>query len=185
MTQKEFTALVEQYERLVYTICFQLTGDHHTAQDLAQETFLSAYRHIDSCAEGSYRPWLARIAANKAKDFLKSAAARREQTAETLPEPAGGEALAPAPEELLLETDGAAEIRRRIYALGTPYREPAILFFLEELPPGEIARRLGRPEKTVYTQISRARQLLRTQLGAQKPTKKQPPPRGSGKESPP
>ena len=165
MTRKEFTLLVEQYEKLVYTICFQLTQDHHIAQDLAQETFLSAYSHMDSCTDGNYRPWLTRIAANKAKDFLKSAV-RREEATEILPEPAGTDACLSAPEQLLLSADNAEEIRRRIYGLGTPYREPAILFFLEELPPGEISRRLGRPEKTVYTQLSRARQLLKAQLTA-------------------
>ena len=49
MTKEEFSRLVLQYEKLVYTICFQLTRDAAAAEDLAQETFLSAsvsYTHL-------------------------------------------------------------------------------------------------------------------------------------------
>ena len=45
MTKEEFSRLVLQYEKLVYTICFQLTRDAAAAEDLAQETILSAYLH--------------------------------------------------------------------------------------------------------------------------------------------
>ena len=69
MNPAKFSQVVEQYQKLVYTICFQMVRDHHTAEDLAQETFLSAYSHIDRCPEESLRPWLARIATNKAKDW--------------------------------------------------------------------------------------------------------------------
>ena len=43
MTAAEFTILVQKHQGLVYTVCRQLTGDDHIAQDLAQETFLSAF----------------------------------------------------------------------------------------------------------------------------------------------
>ena len=48
MTQREFSQFVTQYEKLVFTICYQFVKDYHEAQNLSQETFLSAYRHIDS-----------------------------------------------------------------------------------------------------------------------------------------
>ena len=77
MTAAEFTVLVQKHQGLVYTVCRQLTGDDHIAQDLAQETFLSAWKSIDRCPPGAQPQWLARIAANKAKDYLKSAWHRR------------------------------------------------------------------------------------------------------------
>ena len=43
MTNEKFKALVEQHERLVFTICYQLVQDYHEAQNLAQETFVSAF----------------------------------------------------------------------------------------------------------------------------------------------
>lgn len=77
MTKEAFSQLVVQYERLVYTICFQLVRDAAAAEDLTQETFLSAYLHRDTMPAGYERQWLARIAANKAKDICKAPIIRR------------------------------------------------------------------------------------------------------------
>ena len=73
MTSLEFGAMVRQYQNLVYTVCHQLVPDEQEAQDLTQETFLSAWRAIDRCPPGYEKQWLARIASNKAKDYLRSA----------------------------------------------------------------------------------------------------------------
>ena len=61
-------------------ICRQLVADEGYAQDLTQETFLSAWRSMDRCPAGYEKQWLARIASNKAKDYLRSAWARRVNT---------------------------------------------------------------------------------------------------------
>ena len=76
MTTQEFSTMVQKYQALVYTVCHQLVPDVQEAQDLTQETFLAAWRAIDRCPPGFEKQWLARIAANKAKDYLRSAAAR-------------------------------------------------------------------------------------------------------------
>lgn len=77
MNAAQFESFVNQYEKLVYTVCWQLVRDRELAQDLSQETFLSAWRSIERCPEGHEAQWLARIAANKAKDHLRSAWNRR------------------------------------------------------------------------------------------------------------
>ena len=151
---------MRQYEKLIYTVCYQFTQNHHTAQDLAQETFLAAYRRIDACDPAHYRPWLTRIAANKAKDHLKSAAHQREHPVDFLPE----QAVRDGPEEALLQSVGEEDLRKHIRALKEPYRAPAVLFFLENRTIPEITKALNRPEKTVYTQLSRARKLLQNSL---------------------
>lgn len=84
MTTLEFNALVRQYQGLVYTVCHQLVPDEGDAQDLAQETFLAAWRAIDRCPPGYEKQWLARIASNKAKDYLRSAWVRRVNTREMI-----------------------------------------------------------------------------------------------------
>lgn len=73
LTNASFSQLVVQYERLVYTVCFQLVRDAAAAEDLTQETFLSAYLHRDAIPPGYERQWLCRVATNKAKDYLQSA----------------------------------------------------------------------------------------------------------------
>ena len=118
MTSDEFSQLVRQYERLVYTICYQFTKDHQLAEDLAQETLLSAYTHRDDCPPGSYKPWLARITTNKAKDYLKSAYHRRVSAAEDGEMPAVADVLnaMPPPEDITIAKDEAARIRDTILA---------------------------------------------------------------------
>ena len=69
--------MVQKYQALVYTVCHQLVPDVQEAQDLTQETFLAAWQAIDRCPSGFEKQWLARIASNKAKDYLRSAWVRR------------------------------------------------------------------------------------------------------------
>ena len=64
LTNASFSQLVVQYERLVYTVCFQLVRDAAAAEDLTQETFLSAYLHRDAIPPGYERQWLCRVATN-------------------------------------------------------------------------------------------------------------------------
>ena len=161
ITKERFTELVLQYERLVYTVCFQLVREPAAAEDLTQETFLSAYIHRESMPEGYERQWLSRIAANKAKDHLQSAWNRRT----VLPgEEELARGLAPPAEEAVLRRSGEADILRAIRELKEPYRQVCRLCLLEERSAEEAALALGRPVKTVYTQLSRGRQLLREDL---------------------
>lgn len=165
MTEKEFHVLVTAYEKLVYTICYQLVQDAQIAEDLAQETFLSAYLHIDRCPKGAERPWLARIATNKAKDYLKSAYRRRVQLNQDDQEysdkviPFSSE-----PEEQFISREGFLDLRQKILDLREPYHKVSVLYFLEEKDITEIGKILNRPVKTVHTQLYRARSMLKESL---------------------
>ncbi len=72
--------------------------------------------------------------------------------------------LAPPAEEAVLRKSGEAEILRSIRELKEPYRQVCRLCLLEERSPEEAALALGRPVKTVYTQLSRGKKLLREAL---------------------
>ena len=91
LTNEEFTGLMQQYQRLVYTVCLQFVHDPHTAEDLTQDTFLSAFSAIDRCEPQYYKQWLVRVAANKCKDHLKSAWVRKVEAPgdDAMPEPRG------------------------------------------------------------------------------------------------
>ena len=55
MNTERFEMMMVQYQRLVYSVCYQMVCDEQLAQDLAQDTFLSAWLHLDSCREGNDR----------------------------------------------------------------------------------------------------------------------------------
>lgn len=167
LTTLEFSAMVQQYQSLVYTVCHQLVPDVEDAQDLTQETFLAAWRAIDRCPPGFEKQWLARIAANKAKDYLRSAWVRRVNTP-------GDEVLAlegapPGlePEQQVLDTLGAEELTRMILDLREPYKTPCRLVLLEQHTMAQAARLCGRPEKTVSAQIYRAKKMLAQKIREQ------------------
>ena len=163
LTSEQFSQLVGTYERLVYTVCRQMVKDPAAAEDLCQETFLSAWQHRGACPTGYEKQWLARIATNKAKDFLQSAYERH--TVRSEPDELTEIARAgPEPEDEAISAIEAQAIRELILALREPYRAPCVLFFLEGNSAEETAKRLRRPEKTVRTQIRRAQQMLREQI---------------------
>ncbi len=167
MTNRQFAKIVDQYQGLVYTVCYQLVKDHQLAEDLTQETFLSAFLHMDSCPPDKYKPWLARIAANKATDHLRSAWHRHVNTPgeEGLPEgPSPGTAAPPGPEELVESETGAAAIREMVEELKEPYLLVSRMYFLQQRSIPEIAQALRRPPKTVSTQLARARKILQQKI---------------------
>lgn len=162
MREQDFEAFVRQYEKLVFTVCYQLVKDYGEAQNLTQDTFLSAYRHIDSYTGDNYKPWLIRIASNKAKDFLRSAYHRRVDTTDDLEAlPMQAESSA---EQETVSRDSARLIAELIQSLEEPYHKVSVLYFLEEKSIEEIAGILERPPKTVETQLYRARKKLRAVL---------------------
>ena len=151
--------MVQKYQALVYTVCHQLVPDAGDAQDLTQETFLAAWRAIDRCPPGYEKQWLARIASNKAKDYLRSAWVRRVNT--------------PGDEVLALEgappgTLGEEELTQMILDLREPYKTPCRLVLLEQHTAAQAAQLCGRPPKTVEAQVYRGKKMLAQQILAQR-----------------
>lgn len=140
MNALEFDRLVQKYQSLVYTICRQLVADEGYAQDLTQETFLSAWRSMDRCPAGYEKQWLARIASNKAKDYLRSAWARRVNTPGDDVLALEGAPPGSEPEAQVLEALGEEELTQRILALREPTRRPAASCCWNSTP-----RRRSRP----------------------------------------
>ncbi len=160
MTTEQWQKSIEQYEKLIFTICYQMVHDYHEAQNLTQETFLSAYTHKESCQIETVKPWLARIATNKAKDYLKSAYFRKERMEIS----EGEKDPSPLPEILYLEKEGMEKIKTHILNLQEPYKLVSCMYFLEGKSISEISKVLQRPQKTVQTQLYRSKKILQKKL---------------------
>jgi len=136
-----------------------LLRDAGRADDVVQEAWLAALRRPQEVRD--LRPWLVGVVRNLVRRD-KRASARREAREQQVGEPSPTRKPAD-----VLETE---EARRRLVdallALDEPYRTPLLLRYYDDLPPREIARRLGVPGSTVRTRIQRGLEQLRQKLDA-------------------
>ncbi|MCM1174110.1 MAG: sigma-70 family RNA polymerase sigma factor [Blautia sp.] len=139
-----------------------MTADYFAAEDLAQETFLSAYEHLKSFDGGSPKAWLCRIAANKCIDYMSHSGRRSIPTEDVYLEK-GAEAgkASESPEAICMEQEARKMLLMNCRRLKKPYDEIAEAYYYDEMDVGEIAERRGMKTKTVRTQIYRARSMLR------------------------
>ena len=141
---------------------YRLTNDYFTAEDLTQETFLSAYSSLDRFDGRNERAWLSRIATNKCLDHLKSAASRTTPAEDDELEFRAG--ASPGLEDEYMNTQLGRDVRAACEALREPYRSVAVEYFCEDMPLSQIAERTGEPLKTVQTRAYRAKKMLRENL---------------------
>lgn len=159
-SQDNFIRLINQYQNLIFSICLKLTGDYFAAEDLTQETFLSAFKYIDSFDGQSEKAWICRIASNKAIDYLKSAKRREvpgfgnEENEEIL-------AKTDDPLQKVLNTEVMDEMKRRCESLKAPYDEVAVEHFIRGKTAKEIAVSQKVSLNTVQTRLYRAREMLK------------------------
>ena len=160
------SALIDSYQHLVFSICYKMTSDYFASEDLAQETFLSAYKHLGEF-DGKYeKAWLCRIATNKCLDYLQSAGRRVIPTEDVvMNETCTYEG---APETVCLEEEVRQTLLNRCMSLKPPYDEIAKAYYYDEMNVVEISAQRGMKVKTVQTQIYRARAMLRKLYGKEK-----------------
>jgi len=165
-SEEAFRDLVLRFERPVYALILRMVHDAETAEDLAQEVFVKAYRHL-----GSYDPrrkfasWLFKVAHNSTIDHLRRAqldtvplAAEQEEGGGLLAVLADTSAESPA--AAAERRDMARALERAIARLRPEYREAVVLRYVEGLAYQEICEVLGLPAGTVKTNLHRARKEL-------------------------
>ncbi len=130
---------------------------------MAQETFLSVYKHLSTFDRQHEKAWLSRIATNKCLDFIKRAERKSQPTEEEYFITQTGKE--PLPEDKVLEKEIKQQLSDRCNRLKSPYREIALDYFYYELSPSQIAINTGKNLKTVQTQIYRARSQLQKTYG--------------------
>ena len=133
-TQLEYW--IDRYQNLIFSICFQLTKDYFDAQDLTQETFLSAYKNMSGFDGRNERAWLCKIASRKCLDYQFLIICSPAES---------------SPEQDLMEKALRQELYDCCMKLKEPYRQTALDYFYHEMDAGEIAARTGKNLKTVQT----------------------------------
>ena len=158
-----FRLLVEREQVTVFRACLRILGRPHDAEDVAQESFVMAYRALGSYrGDGPLGGWLLRIATRQAFRRLS----QRRETVELSTElPHRSEGADPL--QATLADERGEMVRRAVGTLAEPYREVVALRFFGELTLEEIARATGRPINTVKTHLRRGLERLRPVLGSE------------------
>ena len=156
-----FEELVRRTSRLVYARLYLETGDAHQAEDLLQDTLLTAFRTIGQLAEvAKFRPWLLRIAQNQAID-----AARRNMRLKRTPNelrPIRG--VAPAPDEQAELVEQRQQVLAVLRTLPEEYRLPLTLRYLAGADHDTIQMQMGLTNGSLRGLLHRGLKLLRTEL---------------------
>jgi RNA polymerase sigma-70 factor (ECF subfamily) len=155
-----FTALFEHYNAPLCRYLAHLVGNDELGRDLAQETFFAVWRALPEMGEAlNFRPWLYRIATNRAYSHLRRARLVRWLPFADHDLPSGAKLPSAAGPEAQI---GEAEQLALALAQVTPnYRACLLLQVQEGLSQREIARLLHLPEKSVGVYVSRAREQFR------------------------
>jgi RNA polymerase sigma-70 factor (ECF subfamily) len=162
-----FQLLVEQHRSMVYRVAYQFAGNHHDAEDIAQEVFIKVYRSLDRFRQDAQlTSWLYRIVMNACIDhrrrhhpaasapFGEEAEARLQNTPEE----------APGPEDCAYAGELGEVLEGEIARLPHGQRVVFIMRHHQGLKLSEIADALGLAEGTVKRQLHAAIHRLRGRL---------------------
>ncbi len=161
-----FEVLVRRWERPIFSLAYRLSGSDEEARDVCQETFLAAFRHLNSFrGEAKFSSWLYRIALNawhsrQRRQPVESLSLEEQAETRGFDPPDTSNAL----DERLLRDERAQLVRRALAALPAEMRQVIVMKEYEGLKFHEIADVLGIPVSTVKTRLYTGLNLLRRRL---------------------
>jgi RNA polymerase sigma factor (sigma-70 family) len=162
--REAFARIVERYQTLIASLAYSATGNLGRSEDLAQETFVSAWKQLAELRDpAKLRPWLCSIAR-----FLISKDLRRQgrdpaHAAESLEAVDEWVSLEPLPPDQVISEEEKAILWRSLERIPETYREPLVLFYRGHQSIEAVARGLGLSEDAVKQRLSRGRKLLQEQ----------------------
>ncbi|HEY1922557.1 MAG TPA: RNA polymerase sigma factor [Tepidisphaeraceae bacterium] len=160
--REAFGQIVRRYQGMISGLIYAACGDLHRSEDLAQETFLSAWKSLSGLREPAKLPaWLCQIARHRAQDQLRKSSSEKSVIAKFwshIPETA-----APADQEML-RNEEAAVLWRALAEIPQPYRETLVLYYRQGQSTEHVAAAMETSEAAVRQRLARGREMLRTQV---------------------
>ncbi len=157
MEATEFRRLVEQHQRMVFSLALRVAGEYGVAEEIAQDTFLELFRSGEKLESAEHvKFWLRRVAVHRATDALR----KRSRTPEAMAEEWIEEQYVEESSEAV-SAAVVALLEELLKTLPEQMRVAVVLRYQEEMLPDEIATLLGQPVATVKSNLQRGLQLLR------------------------
>ena len=154
--EARLTRAIQEYGDTVQRICLLHLKNHADTEDIFQTVFLKyALRREPFQSPEHERAWIIRVTLNACKDLLKSFFRSRTQPLEGLPEPADPNAQVHSP------------VLEAVLALPRKYRDVIYLHYYEGYSAPEVGAILHKNPNTIYTLLTRGRQILKQELGGE------------------
>jgi RNA polymerase sigma-70 factor (ECF subfamily) len=165
--EAEFAQLFDEYSAPIYNYVLRMVADADRASDITQDTFIKAYRKLDTVTDAtSTRSWLYRIATNTAIDDM-----RRRRNVTSMPDDAPTFANRPdhrpGPEAEVMAGTLDERIQRALLTLRPNHRQCLLLSDLEDMSAQQIGEVMGLSYGAVRTLLCRARSEMRHALAVQ------------------
>ena len=158
--ERVFERMVREHQHRVFAVGFALTGNRHDAEEVAQDTFLRAYRALATYSPERIRalkqkPWLHRIAVNVVRNRVRGGKPHTAELNGSEPDDA------PGPESQTLLRAAMDDLACRLAGLPLRFREAVVLRHVHEMSYEEVADLLEQPVGTVKSNVHRGLQQLR------------------------
>lgn len=165
-----FVELVQLYQHKVFNVVVRIVGDRAEAEDVAQEVFVSIFKHVDGFrGDAKFSTWVYRIATNTARNRIKYLARRShkyhqnyEDSPDTVKEENPLSGQLDQPEEKAMGKELEVIIKDGLAELNDIHRTIIVLRDIEHLSYAEIAEVVELPEGTVKSRLFRARAALKS-----------------------
>jgi RNA polymerase sigma-70 factor (ECF subfamily) len=159
-SERVFERMVREHQDRVFALSLALTGNRHDAEEVAQDTFLRAYRALvtyppERIRDLKQKAWLHRIALNVVRNRVRGAKPRLVELNGSEPDRSSG------PEEDAIRKADIDALAARVAGLPPRYRDAVVLHHVQELTYEEAARALDQPVGTVKANVHRGLKLLR------------------------
>jgi len=156
-----FRSLVERYQSLICSLAYAGCGDLHLSQEIAQETFLAAWRKLRDLHEpAKCKAWLCGIARNLTQSALRKRHRIITAHTEPLDEETAPQSAEVSPHEQTVSREEEAMLWSALEDLPENYREPMILFYRESESVAAVATALDLSEDAVKQRLARGRVML-------------------------
>jgi RNA polymerase sigma factor (sigma-70 family) len=163
--REAFGMIVEQYQSLICTITYSITGNIAKSEELAQDAFLSAWKSLGQLKDLSkFRAWLSTITRNICTKHVEKNKRHLICNTKLLENPEQIASNEPSPVNLAIKKEQEDLVWSVVQLIPPQFREPLILYYREQQSISRVADNLGLSDDAVKQRLSRGRNYLKAEL---------------------
>ncbi|HEV2293977.1 MAG TPA: sigma-70 family RNA polymerase sigma factor [Tepidisphaeraceae bacterium] len=163
--RQAFGQIVRRYQAMITGLIYASCGDLHRSEDVAQETFISAWKSLSGLRDPLRLPaWLCQIARHRLLDSGRAEYREASHFDRTLHK--DHQATVATPQQQLLSEEERELLWRTLREIPQPYRETMVLYYRQERSAADVALAMETTEANVRQRLARGREMLREQVAA-------------------